>query len=394
MEKISQKNASFDEAKPSAQLLSWLDRLVGFDTVSHQSNLGLIESIRDYLNSLGVTSRLTYDADKRKANLFATLGAGKKPGIVLSGHTDVVPVMGQAWDSDPFKVRELDGRFYGRGTADMKGFIAACLAQTPYFLANIKDAPIHFAFSYDEEVGCFGVKELLADLREQGIKPAACIVGEPTGMQPIVAHKGTHRFRCCVRGREAHSALPNLGVNAIEYAAQIVLFVKSLADEFARTETRDFGFPVPYTTLQTTLMNGGTGQNIVPKHCEFLVDVRTLPTMSFEAIYERVKVFSKTLDEQLKARAAEAGVDFEFVCSIPSFHVDEQDALVQMAMKLARSSKVERVSFGTEAGLFSASGIPTVVIGPGAIDDAHRPNESVSGEQLAQAESFLQRLVS
>ncbi len=394
MEKISQKIASFDETKPSADLVNWLDRLVGFDTVSHQSNLGLIESIRDYLKSLGVPSRLTYDADKRKANLFATLGAGSKPGIVLSGHTDVVPVVGQAWDSDPFKLRQLDGRFYGRGTADMKGFIAACLAQTPYFLANVKDAPIHFAFSYDEEVGCFGVKELLADLREQGIKPAACIVGEPTGMQPIVAHKGTHRFRCCVRGREAHSALPNLGVNAIEYAAQIVLFVKSLADEFAQTETRDFGFPVPYTTLQTTLMNGGTGQNIVPKNCEFLVDVRTLPTMSFEAIYERVKVFSKTLDEQLKARAAEAGVDFEFVCSIPSFHVDEQNALVQMAMKLARSSKVERVSFGTEAGLFSASGIPTVVIGPGAIDDAHRPNESVSGEQLAQAETFLQRIVS
>lgn len=377
---------------PSDATLDWLRRLVAFNTVSHESNLGLIETVRDYLLSQGVKSRLTFDADKRKANLFATLGDERAGGIVLSGHTDVVPVVGQAWDTDPFVLTEKDNRLYGRGSADMKGFIAASLAQVPFFLNANLATPIHLALSYDEEVGCFGIKELLADLRDAGIAPTACIVGEPTGMQPIVAHKGTHRFKCCVRGREAHSALPNLGVNAIEYAAELVLYIRAMGEHFAQTETRDFGFPVPYTTLQTTIMHGGTGQNIVPKDCEFLVDVRTLPTQSFESIYERVKAQGKLLDAQMKAKAIEAGVDFEFICSIPSFAVDEQHQLVQMAKRLARSDRFERVSFGTEAGLFSAAGIPTVVIGPGAIDDAHRPNESVAIEQLAQAESFLQRL--
>ncbi len=385
-------NSIESTARPSLATLDWLTSLVGIDTVSAHSNLGLIETVRDHLQGQGIRCDLTYDASRGKANLFATIGGGAAPGIVLSGHTDVVPVVGQAWDTDPFAAVEKNGRIYGRGSADMKGFIAACIANAPYFANANLPGPIHFALSYDEEVGCFGAVELLADLKERGIRAAACIVGEPTGMQPIVAHKGTHRFSCCVRGKEAHSALPNLGVNAIEYAAELVLLVRSMAQEFAETETRDFGFPVPYTTLQTTIMNGGTGQNIIPKQCDLLVDVRTLPMTSFESIYQRIQNEGLAIAKRMQAIDPNTGVDFEFVCSIPAFSVDEQSELVKLAKRLARSDRFERVSFGTEAGLFARAGIPTVVIGPGAIDEAHRPNESVSLEQLAQAEKFLQRL--
>jgi acetylornithine deacetylase len=379
---------------PSGATLDWIERLVGINTVSSESNLGLIELARDYLKSQGAHCDLTYDKDGRKANLFATLGEGAAAGIVLSGHTDVVPVVGQAWDTDPFQIHRSEGRLYGRGTADMKGFIAASLAAAPFFAAADLPGPIHYALSYDEEVGCFGAQQLVANLQDRGIKPAACIVGEPTGMQPIVAHKGTHRFTCCVTGKEAHSALPNLGVNAIEYAAELVLLIRSIGHEFARTEQRDYGFPVPYTTLQTTMLNGGTGQNIVPKQCELFVDVRTLPTQSFDALYERIKTEAKPIEARMKAESIESSIVFNFVCGIPSFGVDEQAKIVQLAKRLARSDRYERVSFGTEAGLFSRAGIPTIIMGPGAIDDAHRPNESVALEQLAQCEVFLRRLAS
>jgi acetylornithine deacetylase len=221
--------------RPSQTTLDLTKTLVGFNTVSRESNLGLIEWSRDYLAGLGVKSRLTYDKSAKKANLFATLGEGRKPGIVLSGHTDVVPVDGQDWATDPFTATEIDGRLYGRGTADMKGFIAVALAYAPKFLASNMTGAVHLALSYDEEVGCFGAQNLIADLAELGIKPAGCIVGEPTGMHPIVAHKGTHRFRCCVKGKEAHSAMPHLGVNSIEYAAQIVLFIKQMGKILCRS---------------------------------------------------------------------------------------------------------------------------------------------------------------
>jgi acetylornithine deacetylase len=379
-------------SSPSQATLDWTAQLVGINTVSSESNLGLIELARDFLRTQGAVCDLTYDKEQRKANLFATLGAGAAPGIVLSGHTDVVPVAGQAWDTNPFQVHQKAGRLYGRGTADMKGFIAAALAQAPFFASANLPGPIHYALSYDEEVGCFGAMQLVADLQARGIKPAACVVGEPTGMQPIVAHKGTHRFTCCVTGKEAHSALPNLGVNAIEYAAELVLLIRSIAHEFARTEQRDYGFPVPYTTLQTTMLNGGTGQNIVPKQCELFVDVRTLPTQSFDALYQRIQQAAKPIEARMKSESAEASIKFDFVCGVPSFGVDEQAKIVQLAQRLARSDRYERVSFGTEAGLFARAGIPTIIMGPGAIDDAHRPNESVSLEQLAQCEVFLQRL--
>jgi acetylornithine deacetylase len=382
-----------DTGRPSARTLEILHTLVGFDTVSRNSNLGLIEWVRDELARLGVASRLSWDADRRKANLFATLGDGRAPGIVLSGHTDVVPVDGQDWHSDPFKVTERDGKLFGRGTADMKGYIASALAAAPAILqANLPSA-VHFAFSYDEEVGCFGVHELIKDLREAGIQPAGCIVGEPTLMQPVVSHKGTWRLRCCFRGREAHSAMPTHGVNAVEYAAQLVVFMREVAARFVREEPRDEGFPVPFSTIQTTTIAGGTAQNIVPNLCELTVDLRTMPGTSFDALHAQIRAFAAQLDAQMKHESPETGCEVEFLAGVPAFVVEDTAPIVNYARRLARTQGAGKVTFGTEAGIFSEAGIPTVIIGPGSIDDAHRPDEFVSLQQLADCDTFMQRLI-
>src|SRR6202044_1745906 len=230
--------SALSSSVPSAAARSMIERLIGFKTVSRDSNLGLIEWARDYLHGFGAVTRLTHDSTGKKANLFATLGDSKKPGLILSGHTDVVPGDGQDWDTDPFVAVERGAKLYARGSADMKGFIGIILAQAPKFVAalndNQLDAPLHYALSYDEEVGCLGVRGLIQDLEEQGIRPAGCVVGEPTSMQPIIAHKGTHRFRCAVHGREAYSSYVTHGVNAIEYAARLVVFIRQLADRLAQ----------------------------------------------------------------------------------------------------------------------------------------------------------------
>src|SRR3984893_5811110 len=256
-------------SRPSAASRAMIERLINFKTVSRDSNLGLIEWVRDYLQGFGAVTRLTYDASGKKANLFATLGDSKKPGLILSGHTDVVPVDGQDWDTDPFQVVETDGKLYARGSADMKGFIGISLAQAPKFVAalnaNRLDAPLHYSLSYDEEVGCLGVRGLIRDLEEHDIRPAGCVVGEPTSMQLIIAHKGPHRSRLGMPGREAHTSYLTHAVNAIEYAARLIVFIRQLADRLAQIERRDYGFTVPYSTLSTGVIHGGIAANVVPK---------------------------------------------------------------------------------------------------------------------------------
>ncbi|QRX83926.1 acetylornithine deacetylase [Glaciimonas sp. PAMC28666] len=379
--------------QPSADVLAMIERLIAFPTVSRDSNLGLIEWTRDYLAGLGVTSRLTYDATGKKANLFATLGQGKKPGLILSGHTDVVPVEGQAWDTDPFKATIKDGLIYGRGSADMKSYIATALALAPKFLAADMDAPLHFALSYDEEVGCIGVQGLIKDLQELGLKPAGCIVGEPTSMQPIIAHKGTNRFRCCITGREAHSSYTTMGVNAIEYAARIIVYIRQMADRFAQLETRDYGFTVPYTTMQTGLIRGGLASNIVPKECAFDFEARTMPGVDAGRLYQEVQDFAANLLPEMQRIEPNAKIAFEWLASAPGLNTKEHDAIVQLAASLSRNTTTGAVSYGTEAGLFQRAGIPTVVCGPGNIEQAHRPNEFVALEQVAQCEAFMMRLI-
>jgi acetylornithine deacetylase len=378
---------------PSAEVMAMIERLIAFQTVSRDSNLGLIEWTRDYLAGLGVQSRLTYDASGKKANLFATLGEGSKPGLILSGHTDVVPVDGQAWDTDPFKATVKDGLLYGRGSADMKSYIATALALAPQFLAAGMEAPLHLALSYDEEVGCIGVQGLIKDLQELGLQPAGCIVGEPTSMQPIIAHKGTHRFRCCIRGREAHSSYTTMGVNSIEYAARIIVYIRQMADRFAQLETRDYGFTVPYTTMQTGLIHGGLASNIVPKDCKFEFEARTMPGIDVEHLYQEIQNFAATLLPEMQRVEPNAAIDFEWLASAPGLSMQESDAMVQLAAALARNKPNGAVSYGTEAGLFQRAGIPTVVCGPGSIEQAHRPNEFVALEQVAQCEAFMLRLM-
>ena len=380
-------------ASPSPSVIEMIERFISFPTVSRDSNLGLIEWTRDYLKGLGVTSRLTYDQSGKKANLFATLGEERDGGLILSGHTDVVPVDGQAWDTDPFRVTMRDGRMYGRGTADMKGFLATALALAPEFVERGGPTPLHFAFSYDEEVGCIGVRGLIADLKEQWIAPAGCIVGEPTEMRPIIAHKGTHRFRCCVRGKEAHSSAPNRGVNAIEYAAKLIVRIREIAERLAVEEEKNFNFTIPYSTLQTGTVHGGIACNIVPRDCEFQFELRTLPGTDASMLYREIQTYAEILSAAMQNEAPGTGISLAAITSTPGLQMREEDAVVKLAMALARKPANGGVSYGTEAGLFQHAGIPTVICGPGSIDQAHRPNEYVSLDQIAQCEAFLRRLV-
>jgi acetylornithine deacetylase len=376
----------------SSRSLELAQTLVRMNTVSANSNLALIHFIRDELQKLGVASRLTYNADRTKANLFATLGQDKPAGIILSGHTDTVPWDGQDWSVDPLSATLRDGRLYGRGSADMKAFIAIALAHAPLFLASDTPFAVHFAFSYDEEVGCFGVKELIADMRDAGIKPLACIVGEPTSMVPAIAHKGVYRYKCCVRGKEAHSSLTPQSVNAIEMAARVVGKVRDMGEAFERDEPRYEGFDVPFSTTSVGQFHGGIADNVVPRDAEFRYEFRDLPTADAAAMQAEVIAHARSLEPAMKRVAPDAGFSFETICEIPSFLGSAADAVTRLAQRLSGEAGTTLVAFGTEAGLFKQSGIPTVVCGPGSINQAHQPDEFVSLEQLARCEAFMQGL--
>jgi acetylornithine deacetylase len=352
----------------------------------------LIHLVRDRLQTIGVKSRLSYNADKTKANLFATLGEGKSAGIILSGHTDTVPWTGQDWSVDPLGAVVKDGKLYGRGSADMKGFIGMALAHAEAFAHSSAPFAIHLALSYDEEVGCFGVKELIADMKDAGIAPLACIVGEPTNMVPAIAHKGVYRYRCCVRGKEAHSSLTPLSVNAIEEAAKLIAHIRGMADEMKANEPRYEGFDVPFSTASVGQFQGGIADNVVPRDAWFHYEFRDLPTADVASMQKQVLAQSNRAQAAMKKIAPEAGFSFETICAVPSFLGSEKDTITQLAQRLSGETTTTLVAFGTEAGVFKNAGIPTVVCGPGSINQAHQPDEFVSLEQLARCELFMQRL--
>ena len=381
-------------SSPVPRALELARTLVGFNTVSANSNLDLIHCIRDELARLGVKSRLSYNAERTKANLFATLGEGKPAGVILSGHTDTVPWDGQDWSVDPLGGVVRDGRLYGRGSADMKGFIATAVAHAQQFLESAAPFAIHLAFSYEEEIGCFGVRELIADLRDAGIRPVACIVGEPTSMVPAIAHKGVYRYRCCVRGKEAHSSLTPQSVNAIEMAARVVGRVRDMAEGFEREEPRYAGFDVPFSTASVGQFHGGIADNVVPRDAEFRYEFRDLPTADARAMQQQVVAYARSLEPGMKKVAAETGISFETICEIPSFLGSEKDDVTRLALRLAGEPRTTNVAFGTEAGLFKDAGIRTVVCGPGSIVQAHQPDEYVSLEQLARCQAFMQGIAS
>jgi acetylornithine deacetylase len=377
----------------SSESLQWAQRLVRINTVSRESNLPLIECIADHLRGLGVPLRLTWDDARRKANLFATLGAGKPDGVILSGHTDTVPWDAQAWTLDPLGAVVRDGRLYGRGSADMKSFIGLVVAQTERFLAADLPHAIHYAFSFDEEVGCFGVQHLIADLREAGIAPTQCLVGEPTGMVPAVAHKGVYRWRCCVKGRPAHSSLRPHAVNAIEAAARLIAQIAAMGDEWQARGPHHDGFDVPFTTSCVGVVQGGIADNVVPEDCSFHYELRNLPGHDAIAMHERVVAQARSIEAPMQAIDPATGFRFETLCAVPDFLAHDDEPAVRLAQRLAGEPRTTLVAFGTEAGLFHRAGMSTVVCGPGFVEQAHQPDEFVSLEQLARCEAALRGLL-
>ncbi|MFO1317161.1 MAG: acetylornithine deacetylase [Burkholderiales bacterium] len=377
--------------------LDLIRTLVAFDTTSRDSNLALIEWVRHYLEGHGVASTLTFDDDRRKANLFATLtardGNATHGGIVLSGHTDVVPVDGQPWDTDPFAVAVKGDRLFGRGVTDMKSFSAVGLAFVPEFLRRGLERPVHFALSYDEEVGCIGVRRLLADITARGVAPAGCIVGEPTGMRIVVAHKGKKAWRCRVRGHEAHSSLTPYGVNAVQIACEIVAYIARRAREFRDAGGRDDAYDVPYTTVHVGVIRGGTAVNIVPRDCTFDFEIRHLPFDDPDAFFADVRAHADTFLPAMRAVAPDTHIEFDHLSTLPGFDTHDGSAITALAHACNGGGDAGKVSFGTEASLFHGADIPTVICGPGHIAQAHQPNEWVTVAQVAQCEAFMRRLV-
>ncbi len=377
--------------------LELIRTLVAFDTTSRDSNLALIDWVRAYLERHGIASTLTFDDDRHKANLFATLpardGNATEGGIVLSGHTDVVPVDGQPWDTDPFTVTVKDGRLFGRGVTDMKSFSAVGLSFVPELVRRGLRKPVHFALSYDEEVGCIGVRRLIADIVARGVRPAGCIVGEPTGMRLVVAHKGKKGWRCRVRGHEAHSSLTPLGVNAVQIACEIVAFIARRAREFRDGGQRDAAYDVPYTTVHVGIIRGGTALNIVPRDCTFDFEIRHLPFDDPDAFLADAKAFAGQFLPEMRAIDPATYIEFDHLSTLPGFDTEDGSAITALGHDCCGASEVGKVSFGTEASLFHNANVPTVICGPGHIAQAHQPNEWVEVEQIARCEAFMRRLV-
>ena len=367
--------------------------LVPFDTTSSRSNLALIQFVEEYLRSHGIQSRRVADHSGGKANLFATVGPPVAGGVVLSGHTDVVPVAGQDWDTDPFVVVERAGRLYGRGTADMKSFLGAVLAMVPEFLAAGLARPVHLALSYDEEVGCLGVRRLLPTLVESGLDPAAVVVGEPTSMEVVNAHKGVRAFRTTVYGRQSHSSATHRGVNAIMIANKLLGFLRSIAREKAESADPGSEYDPPHATINVGTISGGTALNIVPRRCEFVWEYRPLPSDDSDEIRERFDRFvTGEYLPALRAEGVETTIETEQIATVPPFRTVDASSAETLALRLAGHNRAHVVSYTTEAGLFRDAGFDVVVCGPGDIADAHRPNESIALSQIAACVRFLHRL--
>lgn len=371
-----------------------LDELIRFDSTSRESNLELIAHIQSYLDNLGISSRLTYNDSRSKANLWATIGPDIKGGVVLSGHIDVVPVDGQDWTQDPFKMQQRDGKLIGRGVVDMKGFVAVALALAPLMLRRDLKIPVHFAFSYDEEVGCIGVRGLIDDVVSNLPLPRAVIVGEPTMMKIIGGHKGSRSLRSVVRGVPAHSSDPRLGANSIMAAARLVTFLEELQQELADNADAASPFNPPYSTVDLGIINGGTANNIIPEFTTVQWGFRELPTDDADALEQRVRDFiSSEIDPALKKVSDKAGVTTEKYNTVPGLKPDADSPAEQLIRHLSGLNESGTVSFGTEAGLFQQAGMPAVVYGPGSIEQAHQPDEFIDISQLGECVEFVYKLL-
>jgi len=382
---------SLPSATLSVQLRQLLSTLLEFDTTSRESNLELINTISDYLDKLGIKSTLIFNEEKTKANLYARLGPDGDGGVMLSGHTDVVPVDGQNWSHPPFQLTEQEGKCYGRGSADMKGFIACVLKAVPHFQqANLR-MPLHLAFSYDEEVGCLGVRSLIEHLKASPEKPAMCIIGEPTNMQPVYGHKGKVAMRCKVHGHACHSAYAPEGVNAIEYAAKLITKITEFAEPLK--QDLDDRFDPPYSTLQTGTIKGGAALNIVPEYCQFDIEMRYLPKANANITFNALQDYAQqSLKPMMQAVHSAADIQFESLAAYPPLLTDPQSEFAQWVADWSESAAFGTVAFGTEGGLFDEAGVATLVCGPGSMEQGHKPDEFVSVEQLERCCSMLDNL--
>jgi len=371
----------------------WLKKLISYNTVSDRSNLDLINECKETLEKLGFTTQLFYNEEKNKANLYATIGPKDVPGIILSGHTDVVPIDGQSWDTNPFELVEKDGNFFGRGTCDMKGFVAVCMAFADKFAQADLKIPVHLAFSYDEEVGCVGVHSLTDYLSTLSLKPFACFVGEPTMMEVVRKHKGIQAVFFDVQGFECHSSLVHQGVNAVEYASEMVCKMRSMKNQRAKEGPFDHGFEPPYTSVHCGVMQGGTARNIVPKACSVQGEWRYVPAENPADLLNELQSRATELNEEMKSIHPDTGITIRIPTSGPPLDTQETAKVVELAQQFSGTEKTINVSYMTEAGLFSEAGVPTVVIGPGSIAQAHKPNEFCSVEQIKRCEAFMEKLV-
>jgi acetylornithine deacetylase len=377
------------------RIVAILSALVAFDTTSRNSNLAIIDWIERHLDGLGLASERIYDATGQKANLYATIGPAEVPGYILSGHTDVVPVDGQEWSSDPFSLRVEGERAYGRGVCDMKGFLAVCLAAVEGIRAGDLKRPIHLAFSYDEEVGCVGARGIVERLAQCPVKPLACVVGEPTQMGVVIGHKGKLSVRVKVRGFTCHSSLAPQGVNAAEFAALLVAHIRGLADRLAAEGARDAMYDVPFSTPHVGVLRGGTALNIVPDEAEIVFEVRTIGADDPDKLVAGiVRHAREMLEPRMKAVDPATGFDFDVFAGFPGLDTAPETEVVTLAKSLAGSNRHSKVAFGTEAGLFQhIAGVPSVVVGPGSIDQAHKADEWIALSELEKCAGFVERLV-
>lgn len=374
--------------------LDLLKALVAFDTTSRESNLHLIEFVRDYLARFDVPCELIYNDQRSKANLFATIGPKDQPGIVLSGHTDVVPVDGQPWTVPAFQLTERDGKLYGRGTADMKGYIACVLALVPSLVKAPLRLPVHIALSYDEEVGCLGARSLLKALEQRPVKPMLCIIGEPTELKPVLGHKGKLAMRCDIHGEACHSAYAPLGVNAIEYAAELIGELGRIGNRLKAPEHHDARFDPPFSTVQTGVISGGKALNIVPADCRFDFEIRALPSQDPGVVAQELKTYAEQqVLPRMRAVSNQSAIRFSELAAYPGLATDARSEAAELIAAFSGSREFGTVAFGTEGGLFDAAGIATVVCGPGSMDQGHKPDEFVSLAQLTGCDAMLQRML-
>ena len=373
-----------------------LETLVRFDTTSRNSNLDLIAWIREYLLGHGAHLRESRNPDGTKANLHAIIGPVRAGGIAFSGHVDTVPVDGQDWRTDPFRLHADGDRLLARGATDMKGFVASMLAAVPDFAAAAgRDTPVHLFITYDEEVDCSGAHRLVADIAESGLRPAACIVGEPSSLRPIAAHKGRLSARVTVRGRAAHSADPRQGANALHAAAHLIAWIDGEADRLAREGRRADGFEPPWSTTQVGVAEGGSILNIVPEHARFDAEWRNVPGDDLVALLARFRDAAGPVDARLRAADADAGVTIEVLHELPALGLPDTHPLADLALEASSggANRPGHVSYGTEAGIYMNAGIPTVVCGPGDIARAHKADEWIGRDELDACDRFIREAV-